>query len=323
MSVIKRFLLAASAMMLVVAPLSAGAADLKKVVISQAFQSMLYLPLYVGIDKGFFKEEGLDVDKETAGTPPAALSAVISGSADFSLHGPEWTAIAASKGANVDIIAGVVGGAAVWIAATPDFEFKGVDSLKGQKIVTGMMPTTSTSLFANLLKQNGLDVKSSVETIPVPIGTEPGPFLAGQSKVAVLYEPGLDQVVSRGMKVIYGFPKSFGPYAFSSISARGDVDPDKAQRFVAGLAKALTFIQTDEAGSIAIAKTEFPKLDPAVVEAAVKRMIAENIYPKTVETTPEALKTAMNIQIALGNLKEQPSYDKFVVQTFVKKAMMK
>ena len=312
-----------AALVLATSLTQANAAELKKVVISQAFQSMLYLPLYVGIDKGFFKDEGLDVDKETAGNPPGALSAVISGSTDFSLHGPEWTAIAASKGANVDIIAAVVGGAAVWIAATPEFEFKGVESLKGQKIVTGMMPTTSTSLFANLLKQNGMDVKSSVETIPVPIGTEPGPFVAGQAKVAVMYEPGLDQVVSKGMKVVYAFPKAFGPYAFSSISARGDVDPDKAQRFVTGLAKALAFIQADPAGATAIAKTEFPKLDPAVVEAAVKRMIAENVYPKTVETTPEALKTAMNIQIALGNLKEQPSYEKFVVQTFTKKAMAK
>jgi len=76
---------------------TALAAD-KKVTISQAFQSMLYLPLYVAIDGGFFTKEGLDVTKQTAGSPSAALSAVLSGSADFSLHGPEWTAIAAAKG---------------------------------------------------------------------------------------------------------------------------------------------------------------------------------------------------------------------------------
>ena len=62
---------------------TALAAD-KKVTISQAFQSMLYLPLYVAIDGGFFTKEGLDVTKQTAGSPSAALSAVLSGSADFS-----------------------------------------------------------------------------------------------------------------------------------------------------------------------------------------------------------------------------------------------
>lgn len=42
-------------------------ADGKKVTISQAFQSMLYLPLYVAIDGGFFEKAGLDVNKQTAG----------------------------------------------------------------------------------------------------------------------------------------------------------------------------------------------------------------------------------------------------------------
>src|SRR6202046_4040398 len=74
-------------------------AENKKVVLSQAFQSMLYLPLYVAIDEGFFTQQGLRLTKETAGSPTVALSAVISGSAQFSIHGPEWTAIAASKGA--------------------------------------------------------------------------------------------------------------------------------------------------------------------------------------------------------------------------------
>src|SRR5260370_16194182 len=72
-------------------------AENRKVTLSQAFQSMLYLPLYVAIDEGFFTQQGLDLTKETAGAPTVALSAVISGSAQFSIHGPEWTAIAASN----------------------------------------------------------------------------------------------------------------------------------------------------------------------------------------------------------------------------------
>ena len=85
-----------------------AAAQTKKVTISQAFQSLLYLPLYIGIDNGHFTKQGLDVTKETAGAPSAALAAVISGSAQFSLHGPEWPAIAASKGAPVQIVANCV-----------------------------------------------------------------------------------------------------------------------------------------------------------------------------------------------------------------------
>ncbi|HUC52141.1 MAG TPA: ABC transporter substrate-binding protein [Xanthobacteraceae bacterium] len=293
----------------------------KKAVISQAFQSMLYLPLYVAMDQGFFAQQGLDLEKQTAGSPTVALNAVISKSADFSLHGPEWAAIAASKGAPVHIIANVVNGAAVWIAAEPDFKFGSVKDLKGEKIVTGTMPTTSTSLFIKLLKENGMDASKDVEMIQVPIGTEPGPFMAHQAKVAVMYEPGLDQVVAKGMKVVLGFPKLYGPYAFSAIAARNDVDPDSAQRLVKGLEMAMRFIPANEARTIEIAKSEFPNLDPAVVEAAVKRMIADSVYPTSVDISADALKIAMNTQISLGNLTAQPDYATFVDKTFISPAL--
>ncbi|MBB5496442.1 ABC transporter substrate-binding protein [Paraburkholderia sp. MM5384-R2] len=292
----------------------------KKVTISQAFQSMLYLPLYVAIDGGFFEKQGLDVSKQTAGSPSAALSAVLSGSADFSLHGPEWTAVAAEKGADVDVIANVVNGAAVWIAVAPDVKFSGIKDVKDQVVVSGQMPTTSTSLLFKLLKENGMS-QSDIKLVQVPLGSEIGPLVAGQSKIAVMYEPGLDQAVAKGMKVVLGFPKLYGEYAFSSISAKRSVDPDAAARFVKGLQNALVFMQGHPAETAAIARKEFPTLDPVVVDAAVKRMLDEGVYPKNVGITPKALTVAMDTQIALGNLKQQPSYDRFIVQSYIQPAL--
>jgi NitT/TauT family transport system substrate-binding protein len=300
---------------------SPALAENKKVVLSQAFQSMLYLPLYVAIDEGFFTQQGLDLTKETAGAPTVALSAVISGSAQFSIHGPEWTAIAASKGAPVDIIANVVNGAAVWIATAPDFKFGSIKDIKGQKVVTGLMPTTSTSLFIKLLKENGMDAKTDVDMIQVAIGSEPGPFVAKQADVAVMYEPGLDQAVAKGMKVVLGFPKSYGAYAFSAVTARNDVDPDTAQRVVNAMEMAMRFMAREEAKTVEIAKKEFPTLDPVVVEAAVKRMLADGVYPRSVDITADALKVSMDTQIALGNLASQPDYKTFVVKKFIEPAL--
>jgi NitT/TauT family transport system substrate-binding protein len=296
-------------------------AENKKVTLSQAFQSMLYLPLYVAIDEGFFTQQGLDLTKETAGAPTVALSAVISGSAQFSIHGPEWTAIAASKGAPVDIIANVVNVAAVWIATAPDFKFESIKDIKGHKVVTGLMPTTSTSLFIKLLKENGMDARTDVDMIQVAIGSEPGPFVARQADVAVMYEPGLDQAVAKGMKVVLGFPKSYGPYAFSTVTARNDVDPDSAQRVVNAMEMAMRFMARNEAKTVEIAKKEFPTLDPVVVEAAVKRMLSDGVYPPSVDITPEALKVAMDTQIAIGNLAAQPDYKTFVVKKFIDPAL--
>ncbi len=171
----------------------------------------------------------------------------------------------------------------MWIATSPDFKFNSIKDIKGQKVVTGLMPTTSTSLFLKLLKENGMDPKTDVDMIQVAIGSEPGPFMAKQADIAVMYEPGLDQVVAKGMKVVLGFPKSYGAYAFSAVTARKDVDPDIAQRMVNGMEMAMRFMAKNQDKTVEIAKKEFPTLEPAVVEAAVKRMLAESVYPENVD----------------------------------------
>jgi NitT/TauT family transport system substrate-binding protein len=136
-----------------------------------------------------------------------------------------------------------------------------------------------------------------------------------------MYEPGLDQAVAKGMKVVFGFPKTYGAYAFSAVTARNDVDPDTAQRVVNGMEMAMRFMTTNEAKTVEIAKKEFPTLDPAVVEAAVKRMLADGVYPPSVDITPEALKVSMDTQIALGNLAGQPDYGAFVVRKYIEPAL--
>jgi len=54
---------------------------------------------------------------------------------------------------------------------------------------------------------------------------------------------------------------------------------------------------------------------------SAKRMIEDNVYPKTVDIPPDALKVAMTTQIAIGNLAEQPVYEKFVERRYITKAL--
>ena len=131
-----------------------------------------------------------------------------------------------------------------------------------------------------------------------------------------MYEPGLDLLVAKGMKVVLSFPQRYGPYAFSAVSARRDVDPVVAQAFVDGMQAAIALMQAEPDRAVAVAKREFPILDPAVVEAAVKRMMSDKVYPQSVDIAPEALAVAMTTQIALGNLAAQPDYGTFVRRDF-------
>ena len=303
------------------AGINSAQAENRKVVLSQLFQSIQLLPVYVAMDQGFFAKQNLDVSKQTAGSANGALSALLSGSADFSLHGPEWSAIAAEKGAPVQVIASVVNRPSFWLAARPEATFNTLGDLKGKTVVSGLMPTTSTSLFMKKLTTNGLTPSKDVTITQVAIGSELGPLLANQAQYAVLYEPGLDQAVAKGMKVAYSFSTMFDAYTVAAISTKKDIDPQLAQQFVAGLQQALVYMQHDEAGTIAVAQREFPGLDAEVVASAVQRMLKEMVYSPSVDISVDAFNNALQTQVDLGNLKTLPNYQELVNRQYIENAL--
>ncbi|AME28109.1 MULTISPECIES: ABC transporter substrate-binding protein [Burkholderiaceae] len=315
-STIRKFVVA----MCLASLLEPAIAEEKKVVVSEAFQALHYLPLYVAINKGFFTEQGLSVTKLMTGTPSNALSAVISGSADFAIVGPEWAAVAAEKGAAVEVVSNLANGAGAWVATSADFEYDGPKSLKDQRVVTGMMPTTSTSLFIKMLRENGMQ-PSDVHMLQVPIGSEIGPMLAAQVKVGVFYEPGLEQVVAGGQKVVVSFAKLNKEYLFAAVTARKNVDPEVGRRFVAGMQKAFLYMAASPQEVKLLARKEFPTISPEIVDAAISRMLADGVFSKSVAISHDSLRSAMQTQIDLGNLKQQPVYDALIDHRFIDAAV--
>jgi len=311
--------LALSAMAILSAP-SAFAAAPQRVVIYQAFQSLLYLPLYVGIDKGTFAAQGLKVEKVTANSGAAGVAAVIGGNATFSLQDPMTAVLANLKGADLVNVALVVNGAPVWLVAPGKSPVKSVAGLQGKTIATAIPPSTSTYLLERLLKQE--KIVAQLDT--VQIGTEPAPMMAGRADAAALYEPQLDESLAEGNRIVYAFTSHYpGGYAFSTIDAlRSTVKekPEMVQAFVAGLGAAEQLMHQSPETALAVAYQEFPTLPKPVVKAAVQRMVAEDVYPTGPAVSPAAFANALALQVFIGNIKpDQVTYAQAVDPSFTAK----
>ncbi|MCD0503206.1 ABC transporter substrate-binding protein [Bordetella petrii] len=294
----------AAAAALSVFGLAAHAND--KAVVSAAFKSVFYLPVYFAQEHGYFKDEGLDVRIDVASSSTNALAAVISKSADFSLHGPEWTAISFGRGAPVKVVGGTLNRLGVWLTCKPSFPFKDFTSLKGATISTGAMPTTSTSAFLKIARQAGLDPKHDLNLLEVPMGNEVGPLGAGQADCAVLYEPGASQAEAQGFKVVSAFSREIGPYTFSAISTRQDIDAQISHKLVSGLDRALKAIHQDPEAAVQSGLKLFPGLPPEVVSKSVRRLISDGVFADSVAIPPAALNDALQTQVDLGNLDKIP-----------------
>ena len=290
------------------------------VLVAEAFHSLLYLPLYVGKAEGLFAENNINVTNiRSSGSGPTALASVLSGEAQFSVHGPEHVGFAKEKGGHAKAISAVANSAPVWILANEDVEFDSPADLKGKKVIVGLAPGTSNTLLKKLLKDNNLEIGTDVVVTEVQNGSELGPVIAGEADIAIAYQPQIEQGLSQGLKLIYDFTEDYPEYAFSTTNTSQkmiDENPDLVKRFVKFMDDALKLMHSNPEIAKEVAKKEFPELEASVVEDAVQRMIDSNVYREDVEVTEEAFTTAIDMQKFVGNITNDMIYEDIVDSQF-------
>src|SRR5271170_5895410 len=106
------------------------AKPVQHVTIAQFGHVFLYMPLYVAIDKGFFKEKGLEVKLVSTGGDEKTFTAVASGNAQFGVSDPTFAAIAREHGQGGKVVAGIVRGVPFWVISFKN-DVKKIDNPSG------------------------------------------------------------------------------------------------------------------------------------------------------------------------------------------------
>ena len=112
---------------------------LTKITLNEVAHSIFYAPQYVAIEKGYFKDEGLDLTLITGFGADKTMTAVISGEADIGFMGAEASIYAYQEGATDPVInfAQLTQRAGNFLVAReemPDFKW---EDLKGKKVLGG------------------------------------------------------------------------------------------------------------------------------------------------------------------------------------------
>lgn len=297
----------------------------KKITICQYGDLLIYLPLYIAADRGFFADEGLDVNFINGGGDDKTFAAVSSGSAQFGVSDPTFTAIAREKGRPGVVVATVVGGATYW-GVTWDEKIKPTSSAEGLKdlrIATYEAPSTNYSLMAKTLKQNK-DVIGDAKIVQGAYGTLLAMLKANQADVAMELEPVASTAVKEGAHIVYSYPEMYGPFLLTGLYTMEDYrdkNPDTVQAVVNALEKAMRFAHTDTEGAIKVAEKKFPEVSPEVIRTAVTRMIKDKTLPENVTLNMEGWKNTVDVRIELGDLTSIEAANAVLDPTFAEKAV--
>jgi len=306
-----------------------------KITAAEAVETMYYLPLYVAKAKGFFEEEGLNVEIFNAQQRTIALRAIVAGDA-FTYNGdPAEPALGRMRGAACKNI-GVLVNRAVQVVLAEKGMSKDPKDWKGEKIIIPRPPHTAVSLIQMLLIDNGYTKADadglvwkpasgeSIHLLPVIAGSELNALMAGQAKLSLTNEPSTSIGVSKGYVPIASFSEHFGPFFFTSFAVMEDSIKSKkkeVQAFVNAITKAMVYGHKfpDKAADVAVAR--YSKADPKVIHAAAMRIVADGSYPKNMVVTMDAYKNNFDKLLpTTGHQAAGYKFDELMDLSFAEKA---
>jgi len=298
------------------APATTASGELERVEVFEAIHTLLYLPLYVADQAGIFEENGLDVGITSAGAGPAALSSVVAGEAQFSIHGPEHVAFANAEGADVRLVSAMANSVPVWVLGREPYSLP--DDLPGLSIQIAGEGLTPHVVFTRWMDDNGIS-KDDVTLNEAQQGTEAGPVIAGQADIGVTVQPNTEQGLANGLHIVLDMTEVYPDFVFSGVATSTEVleqRPEMVEAFVRSIGEALDYMRENPEETASIAAAEFPELDEELVTAGVDRMTASNVYPESAVINRAALAASFEFQEFMGNLDTAPSYDEIVSEGF-------
>ena len=301
-------------------------AETKSLIVAEPTHGVGYLPLYVAIDEGYFKQLGLDVKFATLEGGSAHTNAVLSGQAFAFIGGPEHNAFADLGGKQIRAVVNVVDRGNVYLVAAAGKGPKDSDLAsyaKGKIFAPGLFGGTPNSITRYMLTAWGLQDKKDATILET---TTPGILAAlktSQAQIAAVSEPMLTQGIRNGIwdEPFYNVPKELGPYAYSTMNVlkdEVDKDPQTVSAFVRGVIMGLREVYDHPDEAQKIAEKEFPTMPPADLKATLDRTFADELWSHDGMVSEQAWTTAQKVVRNANILKADVAYDTIIDMQFVR-----
>lgn len=214
------------------------------------------LPFYVAIEKGFFKEAGLDVEPLKFAGAQQVMEAMLSGRADGSANGTGSANLAigeiASPGLFKIIVSNPSNAENVLdeFLVAKDSPIRGIAELKGKKVGSGP-GIQNVTLCKTVLERSGV---MDATVIELPIGQHVASIAAGQIDAVYTLEPtgtvgrlsGTTRVLEAGVIAKYVLGDPMAPWFGGSASLTTEFirkHPDETKKYIAAYARGVDFVR--------------------------------------------------------------------------------
>lgn len=278
--------------------LAQPALALEEILISYAGPSITFLPAEVARQRGFFREQNLDVKLLLTRTE-VDRAALASGNIHYTLRAGS-TFVSAARGLPVRIV--LLGTTKPFWGLVVRQEIKSVSELKGKSMgVPGLLGSQQISAKF-ILKQSGLDPDRDVIYRVVDTGTRIGAMLSGSIDSAMMDYGEAFRAKKMGLKLLINAADYHGLLAGGLGVNTGKLrdQPDQVRRVIRAMLQALRYLRENPEGTQQI-MISWLKLDREM--AAEIYQMAINNYTRNGMVEDSMLNSLVTSMLAEAGIK--------------------
>lgn len=254
-----------------------------------------YLPASLAQTRGFFKEEGLDVELIVMRGGTLGVQAVVGGNVDFVMQfGSVFPAV--WNGADLKILAQMTNALFFSLIVRP--EIQKIEDLKGRKIGVTIGAVTFAAV-RELLKLNGIDPDKGVEYVNITgSGAKVAALEKGLIAATPIAPPGELRSIRAGYKRLVFFGNVLPEMSFTGLVATNRYireNPKTVERMVRAIVRGTHLARDDSAAAIGAMESQMKMEadDARETYRLIRRSFNPNLTEAGVRTTAELVASSL------------------------------
>jgi NitT/TauT family transport system substrate-binding protein len=302
--------------------------DKIQLTLTEVAHSIFYAPMYVAIEKGYFEEEGIELELVNGLGADKTMTSLLAGECEIGFMGSESSIYVYAQGekdyaVNFAQLTQRAGNFLVGREEDADFTW---DKLKGKTVLGGRTGGMPQMVFEYILKNKGINPEKDLTIVKnIDFGLTAEAFASGQGDYSVEFEPyaaSLEQSKEGFVVASLGKESGYVPYtAYCAKKSYIEKNPETIQKFTNAIQKGLNYVNTHTPKEIAkVIQPQFAETDIEKLETIVARYYEQDTWKTDTVFEKESFELLEDILIEAGELENKVSYEDLVTTKYSKEA---
>jgi NitT/TauT family transport system substrate-binding protein len=292
----------------------------EKVRVGEVTHSLFYAPLYVAMEKGFFKDEGLDIDLQTTAGGDKTMTALLSNGIDIALVGSETSIYVYAQGAKDPVInfAQLTQTDGTFLVSRKKLESFNWSDVKGTTFLGQRKGGMPQMVGEYVLKKHGIDPHKDTNLIQnIEFANIANAFASGTGDFVQLFEPTASIFEKEGKGyIVASFGVESGTVPYTTFMAKESFlkkDKATAEKFTRAIYKAQQWVDTHSPEEIAKAvEPRFKDTSKDIMVKVIDRYKTQHSYATNPLLDEAEWKQLQSIMKEAGELPKEVPHDTLV-----------